>query len=147
MAKIQLKKSEFSNIPEGEQIIRVKSIDDSAFADFDKLTLVIEDKDGNTLKNNFEFTDKDGQPNDKAMTVFTIAARMLLGDQTLDEIDYNDLLGKYATVEIVHATGTKGGTFANIKKWIGTAEGFAGGEAPRKRTAAEILAAARAKRA
>jgi len=157
----------FQPIPAGEQVVRIKEIDESDYEKFDKLVVVIEDAHGRTARVNFNFVNNDGSPNEIADFVFTRMARAALGDETIDEVDTTDLIGKFVRVEIEHTEGSKGGTFANVKKWIGPGEPFevkkaagnkpasgpAGsgaapaGEAPRKKTAAEILAEMKARKA
>ena len=73
---------------------------------------------------NFNFVKNDGTPNGGAETAYTFMCRALLNNQTADEIDTNDLVGKFAIVEVTHTPGTKGGVFANIKKWTATDETF-----------------------
>jgi hypothetical protein len=158
--KRKLKESEFTPIPAGEQVVRIKEIDDSEYQKFDKLTVTVEDVGGRTARVNFNFVDADGNPNDVAEGIYTRMCRAAMNDQTLDEVDTRDLIGKFVTVEIVHNEGSKGGTFANVKKWIGPGEPFATGSRPagstsaaapaggeRKKTAAEILEEMRAKKA
>lgn len=160
----------FQPIPAGEQVVRIKEIDETEYEKFDKLTVVIEDAAGRTARVNFNFVNNDGSPNEIADFVFTRMARAALGDETIDEVDTTDLIGKFVRVEIEHTEGSKGGTFANVKRWIGPGEPFqpksggsksasgpAGsgtnigeapaGETPRKKTAAEILAEMRARKA
>jgi hypothetical protein len=156
----------FQPIPAGEQVVRIKEIDETDYEKFDKLVVVIEDAHGRTARVNFTFVNDDGTPNDTAEFVYSRMARAAMGDETLDEVDTADLIGKFVRVEIEHRTGSQGGTFANVKRWIGPGEPFevrksaagnktvgsAGaaspaGEAPKKKTAAEILAEMKARKA
>lgn len=154
----------FQPIPAGEQVVRIKEIDESEYEKFDKLVVVIEDAAGRTARVNFTFVNDDGTPNDTAEFVYSRMARAAMGDETLDEVDTADLIGKFVRVEIEHRTGSQGGTFANVKRWIGPGEPFevkkaAGGksagseagapvaETPKKKTAAEILAEMKARKA
>ena len=153
--------ADYPLIPEGEQVVRIKSVDDSKYNKFGKLTIVVEDAAGTPANVNFNFTNDDGSDNNMADFVYTKLARAALNDQTLDEIDDADLPGKYLTIEIVHNEGSRGGTFANVGKIIGPADGFPGGAKPRAdkpaaaksaapvhhKTATEILAEAKARRA
>jgi hypothetical protein len=154
--KRALRDTEFSNIPEGEQIIRIKEVDESGYEEFGKLVVTVEDKDGNTARVNFNFIKDDGSPNDIADGIYARMCRAVLNDPNADEPDSQDLVGGFALVEVAHATGSKGGTFANIKKWLGSASGFdtkrKGAPAqtapvaePRKKSAAEIIAEMKAK--
>lgn len=124
--------STYRNVPEGEQVLRIAEIDESKYKDFQKLVVIMEDKDGLKLRNNFDFVDKDGNPNDTAEGIFTRMCRAALNDQTLDECDTKDLIGQYVTVEVVHKEANNGGIYANIAKWIGPGEPFAKAEAVKK---------------
>jgi len=92
-------------------------------------------------------------------------ARAALGDETIDEVDTADLVGKFVRVEIEH-TESNGRTYANVKRWIGPGEPFESkrsaesktstsaapaaapaAETPKKKTAAEILAEMKARKA
>jgi hypothetical protein len=164
--KRKLAEGGFQPIPEGEQVVRIKEIDESDYEKFDKLVVTIEDAAGRTARVNFNFVNGDGMPNDTAEFVYSRMARAAMGDETLDEVDTADLIGKFVRVEIQHTEGSKGGTFANVKKWIGPGEPFevkktaggsgkpsgsvknaSSGEAPKKKSAAEILAEMKARKA
>lgn len=151
MAKRKLR-STYSLLPEGEQILRIKEIDDSKYDEFDKLTVILENETGNTLREYFTFVDNDGNPNDAAEGVYCRMCRTALGDQTIDECDYNDLPGCYVLVEVKH-DDYDDRTYAKIKKWLGPADGFNAGSAkkktasaPKTMSAAERIAAMRAKK-
>jgi hypothetical protein len=164
--KRKLVEGGFQPIPAGEQVVRIKEIDETDYEKFDKIVVTIEDAAGRTARVNFNFVNADGTPNDTADFVYSRMCRAALGDETIDEVDTADLIGKFVRVEIAHSEGSKGGTFANVKKWIGPGEPFevkkstggsktagsAGaaspaGEPPKKKTAAEILAEMRARKA
>lgn len=152
----------FPLIPEGDQVVRVKEVIDKDYEKFDKLTVIVEDGEGTAAQLNFNFVNEDGSPNDGAENAYTFMCRALLNDQTADEVDTNELVGKFALAEVMHTTGSKGGTFIKIKKWSATDETFApskGGSKPaekadkpastpaHKKTAAEIIAEAKARKA
>lgn len=145
----------YALVPEGERVLCIDKIDTSDYEKFDKLTVILKDASGATLRENFNFVKEDGDPNMVADGIYTRLARAALNDQTLDEIDSDDLPGNYVRVEVEHVEGSKGGTFANIKKIIGHADGFpasgkSAGATQRpagKKTAAEIIAEAKARRA
>jgi hypothetical protein len=153
--KRKLVEGGFQPIPEGEQVVRIKGIDESDYQKFDKIVVTIEDAAGRTARVNYNFVNADGTPNETADFVFTRMARAALGDETIDEVDTAELIGKFVRVEIEHRTASQGGTFANVKKWIGPGEPFevkktagsAPAEVPRKKTAAEILEEMKARRA
>ena len=145
----------YALVPEGEQVLCIDKIDTSDYEKFDKLTVILKDASGATLRENFNFVKDDGEPKMVADGIYTRLARAALNDQTLDEIDSDDLPGYYVRVEVEHVEGSKGGTFANVKKIIGHADGFPAFGKPtgvtqqssRKKTAAEIIAEAKARRA
>lgn len=161
--KRKLVEGGFQPIPAGEQVVRIKEIDESEYEKFDKLVVVIEDAAGRTARINFNFVNNDGEPNDTAEFVYSRMCRAAMGDETLDEVDTADLIGKFVRVEIQHTEGSKGGTFANVKKWIGPGEPFevkksapaatgksgntTANEPAKKKSAAEILAEMRARKA
>lgn len=157
-------KESYPLIPTGEHVLKIKEVDESEYAKFQKLTVVVEDVNGAAARMNFNFIKDDGTPNDVAEGIYTRLCRAALDDQTLDEIDTEDLPGCFFRAEIEHNEGSKGGIFANIRKILGHAEKFdkaakvtppaqtktspsTAGTAPKKKTAAEILAEARARAA
>jgi len=148
--------ADFKLIPEGEQVVCITKVDESDYAKFQKLVVTVEDATGATARVNFNFVNDDGTPNDVAEGIYARMCRAALDDQTLDECDTDDLIGKFVKVEVQHNEGSKGGTFANVKKWLGPAEPFrkttsASAKAPSgaapKKTAAQILAEMKAKKA
>ncbi|WP_199615520.1 hypothetical protein [Paenibacillus alkalitolerans] len=150
--------SDFKLIPEGEQVVRIAKIDESDYAKFQKIVVHVEDANGGKARENFNFVNNDETPNEVAEGIYARMCRAAMNDQTLDEVDTKELIGKFVTVEIVHTPSDKGGTFCNIKKWIGPGEPFtpkqsSGSSAtapagePKKKTAAEILEEMRAKKA
>jgi hypothetical protein len=144
--------NKFPVLPEGEQLVCVKEVIDKDYAKFEKLTIVVENAEGVSCSMNFNFVKDDGTPNDGAEAAYTFMARALLHDANADEIDTDDLVGKFAIAEVTHTTGRKGGTFANVKKWTPTDGTFTTASAPTenaapKKTAAEIIAEARARKA
>lgn len=144
----------YALIPEGEQVLCIDKVDTSDYAKFDKLVVTLKNSSGAAMRVNFNFVKDDGEPNMVADGIYTRLARAALNDQTLDEIDSDDLAGNYVRAEIEHRTSDKG-TFANIKKILGHADGFTKAAeasigappASRKKTAAEIIAEAKARRA
>ncbi|MCG3771817.1 MAG: hypothetical protein JW384_03013 [Nitrosomonadaceae bacterium] len=153
--------SDFKLIPEGEQVVKITKVDESDYAKFQKLVVTVEDATGGTARVNFNFVNDDESPNEVADGIYARMCRAAMNDQTLDECDTKELVGKFVTVEIAHNEGSKGGTFANVKKWLGQGDSFkskspaasgkdkaasAPATAPKK-SAGEILAEMRAKKA
>lgn len=144
----------YTLIPEGEQVLKITKVDDSNYEKFGKLIITFASASGASTRENYNFVNDDGTANEIADGIYTRLARAALNDQTLDEFDSDDLVGKFINVEVVHNTGSKGGTFANIKKILGHADGFPAGTETKptpaasahKKSAAEILAEAKARR-
>lgn len=146
----------YTLIPEGEQVLKITKVDDSNYEKFGKLIITFASASGATARENYNFVNDDDTTNEVADGIYTRLARAALNDQTLDEFDSDDLVGKFINVEVVHNTGSKGGTFANIKKILGHANGFPANQAAKptaasaanthKKSAAEILAEAKARR-
>lgn len=144
----------FPLISEGEQVVHIKEIDESQYEKFQKISVTIEDAAGTTALVNFNFVKDDGTDNNGADWAYTQMGRAVLGDETLDEIDTDEIAGGYALVEIVHNKGSRGGTFANVERWIGPAKAFQRTAAPAspsagagKKTVAQLLAEAKARAA
>lgn len=145
--------SAYPILPEGEQVIRIKEVDSSKYNDFDKLTIIVENAAGITGRVNFNFVNDDGSPNDIAEGIYSRMCRAALNDQTLDECDFDDLPGCYALVDVKHRE-YNGNAYADIKKWLGHADEFDRQETakkvvstePKKMTAAQRIAAMRAKK-
>jgi len=144
----------YTLIPEGEQVLKITKVDDSDYEKFGKLIITFASASGTSTRENYNFVNDDGTTNEIADGIYTRIARAALNDQTLDEFDSDDLVGKFINAEVVHNTGSKGGTFANIKKILGHADGFPAGAETKptpaasahKKSAAEILAEAKARR-
>lgn len=116
-SKAALEPARYPVIPEGETIVRVKSVDEGLIAD-GTVTFVLEDRNHIPSRVNFDLANPVGEQ------IHARAVRTLMGNELLDEIDHRDLIGKYARVEIVHKTGSRGGTFANVKRWLACETGF-----------------------
>lgn len=111
MAKIKLTGG-FKTIAEGTYKFRVKTVEFKA--DFGKLHMILENKDGETLFNDYNFG-ATGE-NEKAINAFSFFARAVLGNASLEEVDPDDLVGKYVMGTVTHSkVGDK--TYANGKDW------------------------------
>jgi hypothetical protein len=113
-----LELSTFPVIPEGEAIVRVKTVDESMLPVTSVVTLTLEDRSHATTRVNFDLS------NPVSQSIYVRAVRAFIGDELLDDINHTDLIGKYARVEIIHKTGSRGGRFANVKRWLAHADGF-----------------------
>lgn len=126
MAKIGLTGG-FTPLPEGMYVFRVKSAEYKE--QFGKLKLVFETKDGKTHTEQFNLLDDKGQPNEGAYNAFSYLARTLLDDFDRDEIDEQELVGRYVKCAIEHnvvpakdGNGTR--TFAHLGRDKEVAYGF-----------------------
>lgn len=124
MAKITLTGG-FSPLAEGYYTFRVKSCEYKE--DFGKLHFVLETKTGRTVFNDYNFGVN--SENSGAINSFSFFARMVLNNPSAEEVDPEELVGKYVKAEVVHSTGTKldekgnPKIFVNLKNWE-SASGF-----------------------
>ncbi len=129
MAKIALT-SGYSIPPEGHQVFKITDV--SYKEQFGKLEIMMETAEGVKHTERFSLLTANGAVNDGAYAAFSMLAKAAMNDYDLEEIDHQDLVGRYFETEVVHeeveSTKTLGKmlTFArlNDKK---PADGFPGG--------------------
>lgn len=89
-----------SKIPDGVKILKVSKVEYKA--DFGKLKIFYEDKDGNTDMEQFSFLKNSGEVNEGALKAFSFRARVILDDFDIEEVDHEDLIGKYFKAKVSH---------------------------------------------
>ena len=122
MAMIGLKK--FEMIPEGTYPMKVVEVKHKEA--FNKVEMVLQNAAG------VQYTERFDLNVDGGAWAFSIAARNLLNDDSLDAIDPMDRVGHYAEFEVEHETVEYKGrntVFARAKS-VGPASGFGEDEAP-----------------
>ncbi len=130
MAKIQLSESNGQFISEaGEKILLVitKTNYDTTYG---KVEIELKNERGEVVNNNFNLIDNDGEQSEGAIKAFSYFGRAALGDWKVEEIDPDDLVGKFIRADITMKVGTKPTksgnsiSFANIEKCYMTEDRF-----------------------
>lgn len=122
---IQLTKNEFEIIPQGNTDLMVEKVEVVPPFNPQNIEVTFMDHKGRKLKSNYKLS------NETSMFIFSKLVRDLLGDrETISEKELNDLIGKFANVDIKHVdkpSTTKPGvinTFANISRLNGKGNPF-----------------------
>jgi len=100
MAKIKLTKFEFSIIPEGEHVFKVTKC--TYDEDFGKLEVELTTASGQKHIERFSLINDLGEINEGAQKAFSFFAKTCLNNYNLDEIDTDDLVGRYIKAEVIH---------------------------------------------
>ena len=130
MIKITEKKG-FTILPEGNVILKITEVDYDA--EFGKMTIKMVNKAGISHNERYSLQDKDGEINEKALGAFSFFARtaLQLSNDDAQEIDEQELVGKYIKCRVEHekreGTGQYAGkTYTNARlKDYEPADGFA----------------------
>lgn len=110
MARIPMV-SGFQMIPEGIHVLKVTKADYNE--EFNKLVLTFETQDGKSLREQFIFVKNDGTPNSGACAAFSFLARTLMHNGDMEDVDPNDLVGKFLRAEVTH-TQVNSKTYAHL---------------------------------
>ena len=102
MAKIALSNTAFALVPEGTHIFKITEVEYKEA--FGKLEITLVTKRGEKHIERFAFVKNDGKPNEAAINVFSYFAKVALQDFDLEEIDHEDLVGRYIKAEVTHET-------------------------------------------
>jgi hypothetical protein len=100
MAKIQLTKSTYSVIPEGEHVFLISTAEYDE--DFGKVTFEMVTASGQKHTEIFSLIKADGEINEGAHNAFSYFAKVALNDFNVDEIDPQDLVGCYMRCVVSH---------------------------------------------
>ena len=100
MAKIKLTTGGFKLIPEGVTTFKITAVDHDA--DFGKIDCTMHTKDGQTHHEKFTYINVAGEINEGALKAFSYFAKNCLNDFSIDEIDDQDLVGKYIKATVKH---------------------------------------------
>lgn len=100
MARISLSPSNYSILPEGTYIFRVKSAEYKEA--FGKLTLTLETQDGKTHTERYGLLNAKREPQTGALNAFSYTARCCLNYECGDEIDPDELVGKFFSARVEH---------------------------------------------
>ena len=114
MAKLKLRDTGFSIVPEGEHVFKITKVDYKQ--DYEKIEVTCETKEGQKQIERFVLSTDGGA---KAFSYF---AKVALNDWSAEDIDSDDLLGCYFIGTVEHTTQpnkndpSKNVTFSNIKE-------------------------------
>ena len=100
MAKIALSNTTFSIVPEGTHVFQITAVEYKE--DFGKLNITMKTASGATHIERFSLVGNDGKPNDGANNAFSYLAKTALQDYDIEEIDPNDLVGRFFKAEVTH---------------------------------------------
>lgn len=99
MARIPLTAG-FQIIPEGTYVFRIDSVEYDE--NFGKMVIGMVTEDNQKYTERFSLMGANGKPNDGAMNAFSFFAKTAMNDFSLDEIDQDDLIGKYIECDVYH---------------------------------------------
>ena len=114
----------FSPMEEGSQVLRIYGADYSET--FGKLTVYLCNAKAQTLRETFRFKGAGNVPNEAAMNAFSFFAKTAMQDYDMEDVDPQDLVGRYIRCEVVHNQGNDGRTYANLGRDKEPADGFDG---------------------
>lgn len=101
MAKIKLAEvNGFQLLAEGTYIFKVVSA--SYDEDFGKIEIKLQTKDGKTHTERFTVLTASGELNEGAMRSFSYFAKTVLNNFKVDEIEVDELVGKFIKAEVKH---------------------------------------------
>ena len=100
MAKIKLAQSTYSVIPEGEHVFQISAAEYDE--DFGKVTFEMVTASGQKHTEIFNLIKADGEVNEGALNAFSYFAKVALNDFNVDEIDPQDLVGRYMRCVVSH---------------------------------------------
>lgn len=107
MAKFTLSKANtFTLIPEGYHVFKIVEVDMSKYDDYGKIAINMETVNGLKHTERFSLTDNKGELNEKAYNAFSYFCRTALNDYRNDDIDTDDLIGRYIRAEVKHVEST-----------------------------------------
>ena len=112
----------FSIIPEGRYIFRIYQVEYDP--EFGKMEIKMVTADGQTASERYRFLNKGGEVVEGALNAFAYFAHTAMHDFDLEEIDHEELVGKYIGAEVTHTEvpstkdPSKMVTFVNLgEKW------------------------------
>lgn len=98
--------------------------------EFGKVEIVLENEHGETVNNNFGLLNQDESANEGAIKAFSYFSRVALGDWGRDEVEEDELVGRFVRADIKMVKGSKPSKdgkvleFANIDKVYMTEDSF-----------------------
>lgn len=130
MAKITLAESNRQFINEAGEKVLLLITKANYDAEYGKVEIELKNERGEIVNNNFGLIANDGSQNEGAIKAFSYFGRVALGDWKVEEIDTDDLVGKFIRADIKMVAGTKATksgdpiSFGNIEKCYMTEDRF-----------------------
>lgn len=118
---ITLSKNTFVIIPEGRHTFKVVEVNYNK--DFGKMEIKLVTADGLKQTERFTLLDQNGEYIEKAIDAFSFFARTVMQNANMEEIEEQELVGKFINAEVVHTKQpnrndpTKTVTFVNLKNY------------------------------
>lgn len=118
----------FDLCPEGEHVFYIYDV--TYDEEFGKLKVKMVTAKGDRHIERFSLKDRNGGPNEKAMSAFSFFAKTILDDFEVEDIDHTDLIGHYLRATVIHnkmpsnKDSSKTVTFANLDREKEPATGF-----------------------
>lgn len=119
MAKIGLT-SGFQLIPEGSHVFQIVKVNYDE--EFGKMEVTMQTVDGLQHIERFSLLKKDGEVNDGAMNAFSYFAKVALNDFSVQEIDEQDLKGRFMRCEVEHEEVESNKTPGKMLKFVRLAD-------------------------
>lgn len=119
----------FKIMPEGEQVLKITKAEYDE--DFGKAIFTLTNVKGQTCLERFNLLNQDNTPNEKALSAFSFFAKTAMNDFDLEDVDPEELVGRYIRAEVIHnqvasrEDPTKMKTFVNLGS-KSPADGFDG---------------------
>lgn len=90
----------FSYIQPGKDyVVRIKKV--KYDTEFQKINIVMEDAEGATINDHYSLVGNDGKPNKTALGFFSTLAKAATRDNSNRDIDPQELVGCYVTIDAV----------------------------------------------
>lgn len=99
MAKIKLSEG-FKPLPEGTYVFKITKV--IYKEDYGKLELTLTTQDGKSTVERYSLMKSNGEMNEGACAAFSYMARAALNDMDADEIDHDDLVGRFVRATVEH---------------------------------------------
>ena len=119
MAKIGLT-SGFQLIPEGSHVFQIVKVEYDE--EFGKMAVTMQTVDGLQHIERFSLLKKDGEVNDGAMNAFSYFAKVALNDFSVQEIDEQDLKGRFMRCQVEHEEVESNKTPGKMLKFVRLAD-------------------------
>lgn len=100
MIKLSSGNGQFQMLPEGEHILKVTKVEYKE--KFGSMVIYLENKDGIKHQERYKFMNGKN-PVEGAINAFSYTAKILLNNFDVEEIDEQDLVGKYMLATVVHS--------------------------------------------